>query len=252
MYAGEWERELYRVVEIEYFSRRPVAAKVSDKVQTILQCFQVRPYEQLPYSNIHMINMLKRSDEVRRILTGSKGKLILVDGGSGTGKSTIKKLLLEEYGLEYARRDTTRAPRPDDLATNDYQFISREEFDRNALVGGYIEFRDFLFGMSYGLRWEEFVGPLLQNRNVMALINLGNGYFTKRLFPEATLVLLYADVATIKGRLLKRGGMTSEQIEERIENNRLAATYVDAYDLAIDTSRSTPEEVALSMLAPRT
>jgi guanylate kinase len=78
----------------------------------------------------------------------------------------------------------------------------------------------------------------------MALINLGNGFFTKKLFPEATLVLLHADLHTIRARLNRRGDMTEEQIEERLENNRVAADYAEAYDANIDTSKFGPRQVA--------
>ena len=251
VFEDGWENELYRVVEVEYSENAVPSAKSIESVQQILNCFGVRPFELLPYSNIHMVNMLKMSKAVRSRLGGKPvGKLILIDGGSGTGKSTIKDLLTKRYKLKYARRETTREPRADDAETNDYRFVSSSNFNRSALLGEYIEFRDFLFGMSYGLPWSEFVDSLSQGDDVMALINLGNGHFTKRLFPAAKLVLLYAGVDTIRKRLLSRGGLTIEQIEERIENNRLATSYIGAYDLAIDTSQHSPIEVAEKIIAP--
>jgi guanylate kinase/adenylate cyclase class IV len=251
VYSNNWKTELYRVVEIEYYDETISAEESIRDVRKILDWFGVRPFELLPYSNIHMVNMLMMSFSVRPHLEGeSKGKLTLIDGGSGTGKSTIKELLINSHRMGYARRETTRAPRPDDTTTNDYRFVSSAEFNRSALLGEYIEFRDFLFGMSYGLPWKEFIAPLSQGQNMMALINLGNGYFTKRLFPSARLVLLYADVDTIRQRLHARGSLTREQVEERIENNRLATSYIDAYDLAIDTSKYSAEEVARKIVSP--
>jgi guanylate kinase/adenylate cyclase class IV len=246
VYRDDEQRVLYRVIEIECLLDDPSVATQDEMVQEILNAFHVKPYELLPYSNIHMVNMIRWSEYFRNELAKEShtGRLILIDGGSATGKSTIKNLLTERYKLGYARRDTTRSSRPDDSITHDYNFVSRTDFDLRALMGKYVEFRDFLFGMSYGLLWSEFVGALSRGENMMALINLGNGYFTKRLFPEATLVLLYADLKTIRARLESRGTMTREQIEERLENNRLARTYLDAYDLAINTSEVGPEEVA--------
>jgi guanylate kinase len=244
IYDDEWKTPLYHAVEVEYFRKDSSKNDTGRTVQKILDWFGVKPYELLPYSNIHMINMLRSSKQFRHVLSQGAGRLILIDGGSATGKSTVKKILVEKYSFGYAPRDTTRERRPDDLITHDYNFVSRVEFNRRALLGEYIEFRDFLFDMSYGLPWSGFIEPLSRGSNMMALINLGNGYFTKKLFPNATLVLLYADVQVIRERLEVRGTMTNEQIEERIENNRLARTYLDAYDRAIDTSKFSPQEVA--------
>jgi guanylate kinase len=193
-----------------------------------------------------MVNMLKTAQDYQNRYREGRGagRLILIDGGSGTGKSTIKDILVTKWKFSYARRDTTRALRPDDISSGDYNFVSQEAFSRKAISGDYIEFRDFLFGMSYGLPWNEFIGPLCDGQNVMALINLGNGFFTKRLFPDATVVLLHADIATIRKRLEHRGSMTEAQIEERLDNNRLAVSYMAAYDEDINTSVFGPAEAA--------
>lgn len=249
IFNDEWETVLYHVVEVEYFQNGSAAEEIDTVIQKIIDWFKVKPYELLPYSNIHMANMMRRSLHFRNRLSREAGRLILIDGGSATGKSTVKKLLIEKYKLGYAARDTTRESRPDDFTTHDYNFVSRAEFNRKALCGEYIEFRDFLFGMSYGLPWSEFIEAVSDGKDMMALINLGNGYFTKKLFPDATLVLLYADVEVIRARLEERGTMTKEQIEERIANNRLARTYIGAYDRAIDTSKFSPKEVAEQIIS---
>jgi guanylate kinase len=246
VYRDESHNVLYRVIEVECLLEGSATEARDDIVRRILTSFRVKPYELLPYSNIHMVNMIRKSEYFRKELENSThaGRLILIDGGSATGKSTVKNLLTDKYKLGYARRDTTRSPRPDDLMAHDYNFISRSDFNLRALMGEYLEFRDFLFDMSYGLRWSEFIGPLSRGEDMMALINLGNGHFTKRLFPKATLILLYADLQIIQARLESRGTMTKEQIEERLENNRLARTYLEAYDYAIDSSKFGPEDVA--------
>jgi len=249
VYNDDWRDVLYVAVEIEAFAGSSLYDGLL--VESVLQCFQLKQFQMLPYSNIHMVNMIKRSQEIHEKMKDNNcGRLILIDGGSGTGKSTVKDILMSEYELGYARRDTTRKPRPDDLLSGDYSFVSMSEFGGRALRGGYLEFRDFLFGMSYGLPWDEFVGPILDGRNMMALINLGNGFFTKRLFPSATLVLLHASQDVIQSRLRSRGGLTEAQLKERLENNRLAESYVDAYDVAIDTGQYSAEEVA-EMIAKR-
>jgi guanylate kinase/adenylate cyclase class IV len=249
IFDDDGQNKLFTVVEIEYFAGKD-ASNIPNKTAKIMDMFGLKPYQIIPYSNIHMVNMFKasRAHRISYRKSGVKGKLVLVDGGSGTGKSTVKDLLMKKWNHFYARRDTTRSPRPDDFLTDDYNFVSPQEFRLKALGGQYIEFRDFLFGMSYGLAWSDFIPALIRGENVMALINLGNGYLTKLLFPDAAVVLLYAELATIKSRLERRGALTTEQIEERLENNRLAISYADAYDYAINTSAYDPDEVARQII----
>jgi guanylate kinase len=245
IFDDDWTTELYSVVEIEHTPNKEIS--IDEKfIGDLLSQMAVKPYHIMPYSNIHMVNMMKRSKIEREKFRAAKsdGALILIDGGSGTGKSTIKEMLVNDWNFFYAKRDTTRAPRADDFKSGDYNFVSRDEFEVSAIEGRYIEFRDFLFGMSYGLPWNYFIDPLCAGAQVMALINLGNGFFTKTLFPEATVILLHADVNTIRQRLEARGTITREQIEERLENNRLALTYIAAYDYHINTSEHSASEVA--------
>ena len=60
-----------------------------------------------------------------------RGKLFVVSGPAGAGKSEIVKKILSkhpEVGLSVSC--TTRAPRPGEVDGVSYHFVSDEEFDR--------------------------------------------------------------------------------------------------------------------------
>jgi guanylate kinase len=161
------------------------------------------------------------------------GKLIvLLDGASASGKSTIKNRLLADPTLNfhYVRRYTTRAPRPDDAASPDYIFMSEADFRQCALAGELLEWRHFLFGMSYGLGWPEIREGMASGKNLLAVMNLGNVREVKRQLPESVCVLVDAPLDQIERRIRARGLNTEEEIEERIGNARHAKAAADEYD----------------------
>ena len=165
--------------------------------------------------------------------TPGAGTLFLLDGASCSGKSTLVERLTADPTLpiELIPRCSTRQRRPDDR--REYLFVSREEFVEMARAGGFIEYRDFQFGMSYGLPWADAFAPLLAGRHGLAVINLGNVGYVKALLPEAVTILVDAPLATIRQRLLARGVNTPEQIDERLANAARVEAYRPLYDYVI-------------------
>ena len=161
------------------------------------------------------------------------GTLFLLDGASCSGKSTLVDRVTadETLPIDLIPRCSTRERRRDDR--REYLFVSREEFVEMARAGGFIEYRDFQFGMSYGLPWADAFAPLLAGRHGLAVINLGNVRHVKALLPEAVTILVDAPLTTIRQRLLNRGVNTPEQIDERLANAARVEAYRPFYDYVI-------------------
>jgi guanylate kinase/adenylate cyclase class IV len=229
-------QEVGYIVELELFWPDDIN---SGRVNELMEHLEISDHHLIPYSNIHLVNMFRNSIHH---LTGSeeKGAMVFVDGGSATGKSTVRNKLVELHGFRFAARETTRAPRLDPESDRDYRFVTQQQFQ--------IEFRDFLFGMSYGLPWLEFTEKIKTGQRTLALINLGSGMMVKQLFPDAHTVLLLADESSIRQRLSARGTMTEEQIEERVENANLSRRLARGYDLVLDTTAMDVEQVVGAIL----
>jgi guanylate kinase len=132
------------------------------------------------------------------------GKLIvLLDGASVSGKSTIKNRLLADpaFDFHYVPRYTTRAQRPDDAASPDYIFMSPSDFRQRALAGELLEWRHFLFGMSYGLGWPEIRRGMASGKNLLAVMNPGSVIEVKQQLPESLCVLVDAPLDQIERRI---------------------------------------------------
>jgi guanylate kinase len=162
----------------------------------------------------------------------ASGRLVLLDGASCSGKSTLLERLTSDPDLpvDLVPRYTTRERRQDDQRRREYIFVSYDAFRARAGQGGFIEYRDFQFGMSYGLPWAEAFNPLLAGRHAMGIINLGNVRHVKALVPEALTILVDASERTLRERLIKRGVNTPEQIDERLANAKRVEVYRPFYD----------------------
>jgi len=162
------------------------------------------------------------------------GTLFLLDGASCSGKSTLVDRLTDHPGfLELVPRYSTRERRTDDQRRREYIFVSHDAFRERAAAGAFIEYKDFQFGMSYGLPWAEAFSPVLDGRSALGVINLGNVEYVKALLPEAVTILVDASLETIRRRLIARGVNTQEQIDERLSNAARVQHYRKFYDYVV-------------------
>lgn len=75
--------------------------------------------------------------------------MIVLVGGSGSGKSTIQNILKEKHGFESLVSYTTRPPRKGEVDGKDYHFISSEEFEEKRNSGFFAEigkYREWFYG----------------------------------------------------------------------------------------------------------
>jgi guanylate kinase len=177
------------------------------------------------------------------------GFLLIIDGPSAVGKSTILEALLEQQDmpLEVARRVTTRAKRDNDDET--YIFISHEEYDRMVECGELLEHHCYLFGMCYGLPKQIVEDNLAEGKNIIGMINLGNFPKVKAQIPNSFGVFIHASIDTIRERLESRGSHNVEQIEERLGNARKGLEYQKTYDVIVTNENRSVESTVQEILS---
>ncbi|HUN66891.1 MAG TPA: hypothetical protein VMW43_12420 [Bacteroidota bacterium] len=169
-----------------------------------------------------------------------RGILIVIDGPSAVGKSTIVRGLLAQTAvpLALAKRVTTREKRAAEDDEDIYDFVSHEKFRAMVESGGFVEHKCYKFGMCYGLPKAHVIDRLARGEHLLAMINLGNIRMVKEVVPDTFGVFLSASLATVRERLLRRGTHTPEQIEERLGNAADSLRFAPYYDLVTDSEHT--------------
>jgi guanylate kinase len=240
-YQGDrWRASLVRLLDrhellelrISYYRDTELDWAI-DTLHQLRTALDIRAVDLVPWSLEQTAAMVAGADLWRSKLGDLTGRLFLIDGPSGAGKSTLVHALRREAppAYRYIPRCTSRPRRPADDVVQEYIPLSVAEFERQVDEGRFLEFRQFMFHMSYGLRWDD-VGAALSTPGTAAayaMVNLGNIRHVSEFVPEATTILVTAPIEQIRGRLVARGVHGPEAIEERLHN---AATASDAAGLS--------------------
>ncbi len=143
--------------------------------------------------------------------------LLIVSGPSGAGKDTvIERLRGVEPSVAYCVSVTTRKARQNEVDGIHYHFTSRDEFERAAGAGQFLETREYA-GNLYGTP-RLFVEDALQRGQDLILKPEVNGARAiKSLYADAVLVFLTAPSnVELARRLEQREAETQDDIDERL------------------------------------
>ena len=155
-----------------------------------------------------------------------KGKIVIISGPSGVGKSTICKEII-------ARRDdvclsismTTRPKSEAEVDGQDYWFISKEEFKERIDKKLFLEYAE-VFGHLYGTPRDKVEEMLQSCKTVILEIDVQGAKQVKTTYPEAVMIFILPPSAKVLAeRINHRGREAAELAEERLG---LASTEIAA------------------------
>ena len=136
-----------------------------------------------------------------------QGKLVVFSAPSGTGKSTIAKMVLERLqNIRFSVSATTRSKRAGEQDGVNYYFLDREDFETKILTGGFIE-HEFFFGNYYGTLLDKTYNVIDSGTNILLDLDVKGALNVKKLFPETSLLLFIEppSMEALKERLKGRG-----------------------------------------------
>lgn len=151
-------------------------------------------------------------------LKNSKGKVVIVSGPSGVGKSTICKGVVKRLGNVYLSVSVTTRPKSEgEVDGEDYWFISEEEFGERINKGLLLEHAE-VFGHLYGTPRDKVDESLEAGKAVILEIDVQGARQAKVIYPEAVMIFVLPPThKELAERMSGRGREDAEAAEERLD-----------------------------------
>jgi guanylate kinase len=146
------------------------------------------------------------------------GKLVVLSGPSGVGKSTICKEVVRRMDDVHLSVSATTRPRgPGEHNGRDYWFISRAEFLQRIEEGSLLEYAE-VFGNLYGTPKDKVDEARRAGKTIILEIDVQGGKQVKAACPDAVMIfILPPDEKTLAHRIDGRGRDSADVVETRLE-----------------------------------
>jgi guanylate kinase len=163
-----------------------------------------------------------------------KGKLIIISGPSGAGKTTIsKKMLAQIPSIRYSVSATTRPPRKGEINGRDYFFVSEAEFSRMARKGQFAESAS-VHGHRYGTPKKFLREAVDSGKNILLDIDVQGGRKLRKLYPRGVFIfILPPSLVSLEKRLRKRAKDNAGIIRTRLNNAKKEIKEIGNYDYLV-------------------
>ena len=154
-------------------------------------------------------------------MTSPKGKIVILSGPSGVGKTTLyKKILSTTPGLAKTISVTTRLPRPGEHHGKDYFFVTPKQFLSQRKTGQFLESQK-VFDNYYGTPKKQVRDLLKKGKNILLSIDVKGAKVVRRAFPQAiTIFIQPPSLKELQERLEKRASESKESIQLRLKRAR--------------------------------
>lgn len=145
----------------------------------------------------------------------ARGRLVVISGPSGAGKTSVCKVLKQQPGVEFSVSATTRAMRPGERDGIDYWFLSREQFLSRVEKNEFLEWASYN-GNLYGTpRWPMDAAIAAGRTFLLEIEVKGTRQLREKGVPGLYLFIAPPSLAVLRERLQRRGTNTQDDIDSR-------------------------------------
>lgn len=146
-----------------------------------------------------------------------KGKVVIVSGPSGVGKSTICKQIVKRLNYVCLSVSVTTRPRSEsEVDGREYWFISEKDFQERIDKGLLLEHAE-VFGHLYGTPKDKVEQALQLGKTIILEIDVQGARQVKVIYPDAVMIfILPPSEKDLVERMDHRGRESADAAEERL------------------------------------
>ena len=168
------------------------------------------------------------------------GKLVLIIGPSGVGKSAIMKRLRASHPEFHYPRSATTRPRREGEDDKNYHFVTNDEFDALIAGGKVLEWAIVHGKDRYGTIHAEIIPPIeagktvLREVDVQGFVSIQNSpIFRDGAHRLQSIFILPESAGQVIAHIEKRAATTHDELQRRLHSMEKELAYADHCDARV-------------------
>ena len=178
------------------------------------------------------------------------GKLLVVSGPSGVGKSTITNRLRADERFWISVSVTTRLMRTGEVDGIDYIFVGEDKFNQMIKDNDFLEWAEFA-GSKYGTPKKAVEEALQDGKNVILEIELNGARQVRKNSKNAILIFIEPPSwEELTARLINRGTESEQSTQARLDRAKEELSAAAEFDYVVinhQVEQSVAELVSLAL-----
>ncbi len=169
------------------------------------------------------------------------GRIIILSGPSGAGKTTLHDRLLEDPRfkgrLVRSISATTRKPRGSERHGREYFFLTRKMFEHKIRTGQFLEWMK-VFDNYYGTPLKNVRAALRRGQHVLLCIDVKGAGAVRKEAPDALMIFVKTPtLEVLRRRLVARGTDNPQSVALRLKTAGAELKKAPGYDHVIVNDR---------------
>ena len=219
------------------------------RAQIIFERTKISPSRRIGGVGHRQIELLRQ--EFLLIKNSRKsGKLLVVSGPSGVGKSTITNRLRADERFWISVSVTTRLIRTGEVDGIDYFFVAEDKFNQMINDNDFLEWADFA-GSKYGTPKKAVEDALQDGKNVILEIELNGARQVRKNSKNAILIFIEPPSwEELTARLINRGTESEQSTQARLDRAKEELSAAAEFDYVVinhQVEQSVAELVSLAL-----
>lgn len=159
-----------------------------------------------------------------------KGLIFIISAPAGTGKTTLVKMLMDEFhSIVESISFTTRPSRTNEENGKDYHFVSSKEFEKKIKDEDFLEHAQ-VFGHNYGTSKSALKELTAKGKHVILVIDTQGALKIHKELNAVSIFISPPSLEELRARLHRRRTETDEAIEHRLSWAEKEISLAKKYD----------------------